>query len=740
MKITTRILICLGLWLLLLPSLVALPGINNPAQAQAALMQAITNQNDTSSVPPNETVFQTADNAFSYYQFLDAGVARTRNRIAETLEGLKAFPDELAQTREFMASDFGRNGLMRIVLFTAIFVGAGLILEFFYRRATTPLCAYLESQNPTRFTDRLRQMAILCILSLLSLTVFAIGSIGTFMIFDWVPIMKAAMLSMLGAFFVLRIIMIALQFLFAPRAEGLRMINVDPQSAATLTRTLSIASGVSLFAFALAGVFRQAPPIIRGDIVLFDIAVIIGVLAFCVAAVSLGRYFANHQTANDVEKLALPTSIARLWPIIVCVYLIALGATAMLAADRIMKGLLAIGIACLFDVIIRNIIESNHRKKTKLAEAKAAEINARAAAIAIEEEEEFKPVPPEIPVLTPVLKRGVRLLALVFVLASFWRIWGLDRLALAEDAGIIARAIDASTEIIMIVLIADLLWSLIKAVLDERMNSQTGSTASHANGEGGGTGLSRVQTLLPLLKNFALTVILIMVIMVTLSSLGVDIGPLIAGAGVVGLAIGFGSQALVRDVVAGVFFLLDDAFRIGEYIEVENLRGRVENISIRSMQLRHHRGPLQTVPFGEIKSIINHSRDWVIVKLEFRVPFETDVNKIKKLVKKLSADLLTDPLIGHSFIEPLKSQGVRRMEEFNMVIGLKYTSKPGEQFTIRKTVYESVLEMFKENGIHMASRNVKVDVPADATPEQKHDAIAAGAQQASEQLAPPKDS
>ena len=100
--------------------------------------------------------------------------------------------------------------------------------------------------------------------------------------------------------------------------------------------------------------------------------------------------------------------------------------------------------------------------------------------------------------------------------------------------------------------------------------------------------------------------------------------------------------------------------------------------------------------------------------------------------------MLEDPLIGDSFIEPLKSQGVRRMEEFNMVIGLKYTSKPGEQFTIRKTVYQSVLAMFKENGIQMASRNVKVDVPPDATPEQKNEATAAAAQQASEQQLAPK--
>ncbi|MBC06759.1 mechanosensitive ion channel family protein [Thalassospira sp.] len=703
-----------------------------PAQAQMAAVTALSGSDNTEAdpLPQDDVVTET----FSYYGFLEEGVTRTQARIAETLSGLDAFPGEIDDTAEFLSTDFGQSGLMRVFLFTAIFVGVGIIIEVIYRRLSAPMCAYLESSHPQKFSDRLKNMVGLCVLSLLSLFAFAIGSLGTFMMFDWPEIMKAAVMSLLMAFFALRVLIIVLQFLFAPKAEGLRMINVDPVAAGALTKSLTWTSGISLFAFALAGVFSAAPTIVAGDIILFDLAVVISVLTFCVATAWLGRFFAHHTTSTGVEKMALPTSMARLWPVIVCGWFILVGGVAIIGAERILKALLAIGLACLFDVVLRNIIESQHRKKLQIAEDEAAEQNAAAEAIAQENDEVFEPVKPKAPVFTKVLKRGVRLLALVFVLASMWRIWGFDRLAQSDDAGIIARIIDSSTEIIMILLIADLIWSLIKAFLDERMSA---SNQGNAGDEGGGSGLSRVETLLPLLKNFALTVIIIMVTMVTLSALGVDIGPLIAGAGVVGLALGFGSQALVRDVVAGVFFLLDDAFRLGEYIEVDNLRGRVENISIRSMQLRHHRGPLQTVPFGEIKSIVNHSRDWVIVKLEFRVPFETDVNKIKKLVKKLAAELLEDPLIGDSFIEPLKSQGVRRMEEFNMVIGLKYTSKPGEQFTIRKTVYQRVLAMFKENGIQMASRNVKVDVPPDATPEQKQEAVAAAAQHASEQLNKP---
>ncbi|WP_430472936.1 mechanosensitive ion channel family protein [Thalassospira lucentensis] len=733
MKPAIKTMACLAIWLF--AACIMTPAA--PAHAQLAAVAAMTasGNDDPAAADTAASADDVVADTFSYYGFLDEGINRTKARIEMTLTGLEAFPAEVDATLDFMSSDVGKTGLMRVILFTAIFVAVGIIAEIVYRRVAAPMCAHLEAQSPQKFSSRLKHMLLLCALSLFSLVVFAIGSVGTFLIFDWPPIIKTAIMSLLMAFFALRVLMIALQFLFAPKAEGLRMINVSPDAANALTKSLTWAAGISLFSFGLAGVFSAAPTMVQGDIILFDHAVVISVVAFCVAAVWLGRFFRTHHAGDMVETIALPTSISRLWPIIVCTWLVLLGGVAIIGAERLLKALLAIGVACLFDVICRNIIEAQHRKKAEIAEQKAAEQNAAAQAAAAESDDVYEPVKPKLPVFTKVLKRGVRLLSLVFVLASMWRIWGFDRLALAEDAGIIARIIDSSTEIIMILLIADLIWSLIKAFLDERMDA---TSQGNAGDEGGGSGLSRIETLLPLLKNFSLTVIVIMVAMVTLSSLGVDIGPLIAGAGVVGLALGFGSQALVRDVVAGVFFLLDDAFRIGEYIEVENLRGRVENISIRSMQLRHHRGPLQTVPFGEIKSIVNHSRDWVILKLEFRVPFDTDVNKIKKLIKKLSADLLNDPLIGDSFIEPLKSQGVRRMEEFNMVIGLKFTSKPGEQFTIRKTVYQSVLAMFKENGIQMASRNVKVDVPADATPEQKQEAVAAAAQQASEQLNQPK--
>jgi moderate conductance mechanosensitive channel len=160
-----------------------------------------------------------------------------------------------------------------------------------------------------------------------------------------------------------------------------------------------------------------------------------------------------------------------------------------------------------------------------------------------------------------------------------------------------------------------------------------------------------------LFRKFLMITLAVMVIMLVLSALGVDIGPLLAGAGVVGLAIGFGAQTLVKDVISGMFFLLDDAFRVGEYIESGSIRGTVEHISIRSLRLRHHRGALHAVPFGSLDTITNYSGDWVIDKMTVSVTYDADLDKVKRIIKQIGKELQADPELAPHVIETLKMQG-----------------------------------------------------------------------------------
>ncbi|MCP4318735.1 MAG: mechanosensitive ion channel family protein [Hyphomicrobiales bacterium] len=199
-------------------------------------------------------------------------------------------------------------------------------------------------------------------------------------------------------------------------------------------------------------------------------------------------------------------------------------------------------------------------------------------------------------------------------------------------------------------------------------------------------------------------------VLIALGNMGIDITPILAGAGIVGLAIGFGAQTLVKDVVSGLFFLLDDAFRAGEFLEIDSTVGTVERISIRSLQLRHPQGSVHTIPYGGIPMVTNNSRDYVIVKLKFTVPFDTDVNKVKKLFKQVGKDIMEAPY-AEDIIQTFKSQGVYDVNDVGIVVRGKFMVKPGKQWMIRKDVYARVQMIFAENGIEFARREVRVKMP-----------------------------
>ncbi len=137
---------------------------------------------------------------------------------------------------------------------------------------------------------------------------------------------------------------------------------------------------------------------------------------------------------------------------------------------------------------------------------------------------------------------------------------------------------------------------------------------------------------------------------------------------------------------------------------------------MRSFQLRHHLGAVHTIPFGEIKRITNFSRDWVMMKLPLRLPYDTDVERVRKLIKNLGQELLKDEVIGGLFLQPLKSQGVYKMEDSAMIVRVKYMTRPGDQFITRKAIYAAIRELFQQEGIKFAHREVTVRLAEDAKP------------------------
>ncbi|WP_171125845.1 MULTISPECIES: mechanosensitive ion channel domain-containing protein [unclassified Ruegeria] len=317
-------------------------------------------------------------------------------------------------------------------------------------------------------------------------------------------------------------------------------------------------------------------------------------------------------------------------------------------------------------------------------------------------------------------RRVAGILAFVVGLYALVVIWNPD--ASWSDDLPIERALD----VMVILFIGYILFHFFRVWIDSKIAEEIddGGGEAELGDEGGEGGQSRLATLLPLFRGAILAVVVVTIALIALMELGINVSPLFAGAGVVGLAVGFGSQTLVRDIFSGAFFLMDDAFRKGEYIDIGDVKGTVEKISVRSFQLRHHLGALNTIPFGEIKVLTNYSRDWVIMKLPLRVTYDTDVEKVRKLIKKLGQELLSDPVIGDNFIQPLKSQGVIEMQDSAMIIRVKFMTKPGDQWLVRKKVYQDIRELFAREGIRFAHREVTVRLAdekgaEDLTPKQR---------------------
>ncbi|MEL7132433.1 MAG: mechanosensitive ion channel domain-containing protein [Pseudomonadota bacterium] len=310
---------------------------------------------------------------------------------------------------------------------------------------------------------------------------------------------------------------------------------------------------------------------------------------------------------------------------------------------------------------------------------------------------------PRITTFEGLAQRIAGILAFVAGVYAFVTIWSPETPMMGDTWT------DRMLDIIVILFIGYIAYNAFRIWIDDKIREEQGDVQEVELGdEGGGSSASRLATLLPLFRNFVLIVIILTVLLILLMQMGINVGPLFAGAGIVGVAVGFGSQSLVRDIFSGAFFLFDDAFRKGEYIDVGGVKGTVESISVRSFQLRHHLGALHTIPFGEIQVLTNYSRDWVIMKLPLRVTYDTDVERVRKLIKNLGVDLLDDPVIGENFIQPLKSQGVIEMQDSAMIIRVKFMTKPGDQWLVRKRVYEEIRALFEREGIKFAHREVTV--------------------------------
>jgi len=679
-----------------------------------------------------------ASTNLTFRESIELGLIQIQARVQEVGAALVLLPNIPSIVSTTWQEGLTPREQLNFVVLLIIFVFVGVGLEWLYWRYAGYLRRRIELTRSNRYIDKVRSALTRLALVSGGAVFFSLGTIGTFVIFDWPPNAEEFVLELLFALVMLRVVSALALFALAPRIEALRLVPLSRQDARGLYLGVMLASAVMLFGHGLAETIvvlgADEPAGLTIDIIAAALTTVLAILLLWLM-----------HTRSEPRRLSIAA------PVVGSLVLFMLFIFWLIGAYSAAGTLAVVALLIPTERLVRKTIEQAFEESR--AEAQSEQVSADETPAVTEEAgaeaeavvepdaaaEAEAPGEAEQEAITnaeaihgvylPVAVRLGRFVVVVSAVVCIGLFWGVQPWNMSATNSTPAQVVRVLIDIMVAFLIGDLIWTATKTAIDRRMASMPKLVPGMAPGPE-----ARMATLLPLIKKVVLVTILVMVGLIGLSSMGINITPLLAGAGVVGLAVGFGAQALVRDIVSGVFFLIDDAFRVGEYIEMGDIRGTVESMSIRSLQLRHHRGAVHTIPFGELKSLTNYSRDWVMMKLEFRVPFDTDLKLAKKIVKKIDAELQENPEYGGNFLQPLKFQGVRRMEEFNMVVGVKFMTKPGGQWTIRRDAYQRIRDEFEKAGINFAQRNVKVEVVgADELDEDTKEKAAAAAMDAIEQ-------
>lgn len=657
----------------------------------------------------------------------------TRDRFDMLFSGAASAPTELPGTLRAMLSGVGAltPGQLAAGLAALTILWAGFMRLF--RNRTRRLRRRIEqTAEDAPWRKRAGRLLLRAAIDLFGLLIgSAVVLTGYLAFFGDAAGSRPVLLAWLLAIILLETAKLAGRFLLAPKAPGLRILPLPDHAALLLQRWWTNLNRVAALGLFTCTLIRME----QGSEALFLLAA--ACFGFAIAAMlCLLALWHRNPVANAIRSATrpgtLPHQFADVWHAMVVAYvlffwlfwvfaLIVFGGRAMLP-----------GVMTLLFIPLCLLLDWGTQRLVTFA------ANLAGPGVPLDREDSAETETPAPSLFEPTrfqsfLSSGFRLIILTGAFFGLLAAWGMD----IE----IGRAtVRAAFSCLITLVLAYILWVTASRCIERRLRDKSADQDPGGSHEGGGPGGDRFSTLLQLLRKFIFAAILVVTVLIILSSLGVDIGPLIAGASVFGIALGFGAQTLVKDVISGIFFLMDDAFRVGDYIETGGAMGTVEEISVRSIKLRHHLGMLYTIPFGSMNLIRNNTRDWAVMKLNFLVPFDTDIQKVKKIVKTINREIRAIPELDALMLDDIKSQGVKAMEEHGMRMRVKFMTRPGGQFTLRKLVLAKLRKHFREQGIEFARPRVAVQIPenAELTPEQAA-SVSAAASKAVEKPASEKD-
>ncbi len=292
-----------------------------------------------------------------------------------------------------------------------------------------------------------------------------------------------------------------------------------------------------------------------------------------------------------------------------------------------------------------------------------------------------------------VLRMVFRVAIYVVAALGILEAWGLDVFAaMSSPAG--ARVTEALATIAFVLFLAILVWEAVSSAIEGYLKQVDGNGVVV-------TRSARARTLLPLARNALLVFLVVVVGLIVLSEVGINIAPLLAGAGVLGLAVGFGSQKMVQDVITGAFILFEDTISVGDVVSLGGLTGVVEAMSVRSIRLRALDGSVHTVPFSAVSTVTNMTKDYSFYVLDVGIGYRENVDEVIEVLRGIGDEMRADPAFAPLMLEPLEVMGLDKFADSAVIIRARLKTLPIKQWVVGREFNRRMKKVFDERGIEI---------------------------------------
>ncbi|MFU2330160.1 mechanosensitive ion channel family protein [Pseudomonas sp. NFX98] len=315
-------------------------------------------------------------------------------------------------------------------------------------------------------------------------------------------------------------------------------------------------------------------------------------------------------------------------------------------------------------------------------------------------------------------------MAIVFI-DILGRIWGVSLFDFAVSNAVGRAISDSLSHIGLIFLITWMVWVVLDTAIQEALKPPANKRSARQPS-------TRVKTILPLLRNAIKIILVVICAITTMANLGINVAPFLAGAGVIGLAIGFGSQQLVQDVITGLFIIIEDTLSIGDWVVLDSGHaGTVEGLTIRTLRLRDGKGFVHSVPFGQIKAVTNQSRQFAYAFFSVQFTYDTDVDKAIELIREAGHSISDDPFLRYNLQGPLDVFGVDKMDLNGVVLTAQFRTVSGGQYAVSRAFNQSLKKLVDNSPwVHFAQTYPQQvlmprhpEPPQDGVVEPEHSAV-----------------